>query len=64
MKDSIEDSKKRDMRCILRVRLSAFRASLIYLCRINKIEEDKAIRMSPDLVYLKMVEGGRYNVEN
>jgi hypothetical protein len=34
------------------------------LYRINKIEEDKAIRMSPRLAYLKMVKGGRYNVKN
>ena len=64
MEDSIEDSKKRDIRYISRVRLSAFRESLTYPCRINKIEEDKAIRISPDLAYLEIVEGGRYNVEN
>ena len=64
MEDSIEDSKKRDMRCVSRVRLSAFRVSLTYPCRINKVEEDKAIRMSPSLAYLEMDEGGRYNVEN
>ena len=33
-------------------------------CRINKIEEDKAIRISPNLIYLEIIEGGRYNVKN
>jgi hypothetical protein len=64
MEDSIEDSKKRDVECVSRVRLSAFRVLLTYPYRINKVEEDKTIRMSPGLAYLKMDKGGRYNVKN
>jgi hypothetical protein len=32
--------------------------------RINKIEKNKTIQINPDLTYLEMVEGGKYNVEN
>jgi hypothetical protein len=64
MEDSIENSKKRDIKYISKIYLSAFRISLIYPYRINKVEKDKAIRISPGLVYLKMDEGDRYNVEN
>jgi hypothetical protein len=64
MEDSIINSKKRDMKYISKIRLSIFRILLIYPYRINKIEEDKAIRINPDLIYLKMVENDRYNVKN
>src|SRR6266536_852909 len=64
VKNSIEDSKKRDIKYISRVRLSTFRVSLTYPYRINKVEEDKAIRINPDLAYLEMDEDGRYNVKN
>jgi hypothetical protein len=64
MENSIENSKKRNIKYISKIYLSVFRALLIYLYWINKIEKDKAIRMSPDLIYLKMVEDDRYNVEN
>ncbi len=64
IEDSIEGSKKRGRKYILKIYFSVFRASLISLCRINKVEEDKAIRINPDLVYLEIIKGGRYNVEN
>jgi hypothetical protein len=31
---------------------------------MKRVEHIRAIRMSPRLAQLKMVEGGRYNVEN
>ena len=64
IEDSIEGSKKRGRKYILRIYFSVFRASLISLCRINKIEKNKAIRMNPNLTYLKIIKDGRYNVKN
>jgi hypothetical protein len=64
MEQSIENLKKRDSEYVLKTRFSAIRALLTSLFRINKIEKNKGIRISPDLAYLEIIKNKRYIVKN